>query len=513
MIISLKKNASFLAVLTITIIILMVNFDLKLWKVPNRIITHDVKSYYAYLPAIFIYQDIGLDTLNNNHGLNERLSAIKSSNGKYHLRYTMGNAIMYSPFFLTAHLLAPVFNHDRDGYTPPYKIALLLSSTFFLLLGLFFLRKYLIQYYHESIVAFSFFTIVIGTNLLFYATIEAPMSHSYGFALISIFIYLTFLWYRKQSFLTTLLFGFVFGLIVLMRPSNIIVLIFFVLFEIGSFKDLKERVILFSKKFYLIFIMMIPFFLVWLPQFLYWKHVSGHYLYYSYEDQGFFFNNPQIFKSLFSYKKGWLLYTPIMTFALFGLFLLRKYQKGMILPIAIFLVLNIYLLSSWFQWYFGGSFGLRAYIDSYSILVIPFAALCQYMFSRKLWIKISFLVIVLSLVYLNIFQTRQYYTGAIHWVNMNKEAYWENFGKLKPTQRFIDIVNKRDTVQPNFKSETEKDSLYKVKYISLYDRMTSDSAWMNVIKRKALSRNIPLDTMMKLDIQWMIEQNRKKAPN
>ncbi len=504
----IEKFISYFSILLVLGVIVGVGLNLKLWKFESRVIAHDVKTYYAYLPALFIYQDIGLDTLNVDNSLNDRISAMKSPNGRNYLRYSMGNAILYAPFFLSAHIVTPLFDFEQDGYSPPYKIALLISCAIYLFIGLLFLRKYLLEFYSGYIVALSLFAVVIGTNLLFYSTIEAPMTHAYSFSLIAIFIYLTPKWYKSPSLTKALLIGALFGLIVLIRPSNVILLIFFILYGVDSVSELKKRVFLFIRKYYLILLMLVIFFMVWLPQFLYWKYVSGHYLFYSYSDQGFYFGDPQIIKSLFSYRKGWLVYTPIMGLAIIGLFFLRKYQKGMTLPIAIFLVLNIYILSSWFQWYFGGSFGLRAYIDSYSILVIPFAALCQYMFSRKLWVKISFLVIVLSLVYLNIFQTRQYYTGAIHWVNMNKEAYWETFGKLYPTERFIHLLNPSRTgkgiIEPQSISFDQKYNVFK-------KRIMADSAWLNSIILKAESRNIPLDSMIRLDFKWMMEQKRNNS--
>jgi len=38
---------------------------------------------------------------------------------------------------------------------------------------------------------------------------------------------------------------------------------------------------------------------------------------------------------------------------------------------------------SWWAWWYGGSFGLRAFIDSYSLLIFPLAALLSYFYSGK----------------------------------------------------------------------------------------------------------------------------------
>ncbi|MBU2649825.1 MAG: hypothetical protein KKA81_02725 [Bacteroidetes bacterium] len=440
----LMKHIVYVSIILVCLVIFLTDNEVKFWKVPGRVIAHDVKSYYAYLPAVFIHRDISLDTLNENFALNNNLQSIKHNNGKFFLRYTMGNAIMYLPFFIVAHVTSPLLGYEQNGYTSPYKIALLISSAFFLIIGLLFLRKYLLNYYSPISVAIALFAVVVGTNLLFYSTFEAPMPHVYGFSLIAAFLYMTTLWYKKPNAGNSITLGIIFGLISLIRPSNIIVGLFFVLYNIRGIYDLKDRARFLLINYRKLLFIIVFIFLVWIPQLLYWKYITGQFLFYSYEDQGFNLINPQIINSLFSYKKGWFIYTPIMLFAVIGLFFLRKYQPGILIPLILFLILNIYILSSWFQWYFGGSFGLRAYIDSYGILIIPLAALIQFFIQLKNRYLIPFLIVFALIVAFNVFQTWQYYYGSIHWVNMNKESYWESFGKLKPTERFYQLIQEEE---------------------------------------------------------------------
>ncbi len=68
---------------------------------------------------------------------------------------------------------------------------------------------------------------------------------------------------------------------------------------------------------------MLPIF----PQLLYWKLVSGNWLFYSYGNEGFDFLHPHIFDGLFCFKNGWLSYTPIMLFGLIGIVLMHKKKK------------------------------------------------------------------------------------------------------------------------------------------------------------------------------------------
>jgi len=182
--------------------------------------------------------------------------------------------------------------------------------------------------------------------------------------------------------------------------------------------------------------------LIWIPQLLYWKHVAGIYFYNGYGDeQGFFFHNPQLLNNLFSYRKGWLVYTPIILLAFIGFGFLWKKKRGIVLPILVFSLINIYVISSWWSWWYGGGFGLRAYIESYALYALGFGAFAQWLFSKKfLLLKIPAFLIVLVLIAFSYFQTRQYYFGSIHYVGMNKEAYWHQFLKLKPYGEYYNLV-------------------------------------------------------------------------
>ena len=59
-----------------------------------------------------------------------------------------------------------------------------------------------------------------------------------------------------------------------------------------------------------------------LPQMTYWFVRTGHLFYDSYKNPGVGLDvfSPYLIQSLFSYKKGWLIYTPVMILAVVGLF-------------------------------------------------------------------------------------------------------------------------------------------------------------------------------------------------
>jgi hypothetical protein len=403
-------------------------------------------DYYAYLPATFIYHDLTLQFTADNPGYfsNKFWGHQVPETQKKVIKMTMGMSLLYAPFFLVAHLAAGLLPVAANGFTWPYKLALMLSSVFYLMLGLYLLRKLLSRYFSSTVTTITLISVFAGTNLYYYAIYEAPMSHIYSFCLFIAFMLITLKWYESPSPKNSLVIGLLAGIISLIRPSNIIILIFFVFYGVTSFAELKGRSNYFFTKRYLILIMWLAFLLVWSPQLIYWKSITGHWFYYAYTDEGFFFKNPQIIRGLFSYRKGWLVYTPVMAFALSGfVFVWKKYRK-FFWPILLFSILNIYIIFSWWTWWYGGSFGQRPMIDSYGMLAIPLAALIQYSIRAQKQIRIALLSIIFILTAYSVFQANQYHYGAIHWDSMSKAAYWDSFLKLKPSARFYHLIEEPD---------------------------------------------------------------------
>jgi len=240
--------------------------------------------------------------------------------------------------------------------------------------------------------------------------------------------------------------GLIIGLITLIRPTNGLVVILFLLYNITNWKDMLSRVQLFLKNYGKIIVVIACAFVVWIPQFLYWKSVTGEWLYYSYGNEKFFFNDPKIFSVLFSFRKGWLIYTPVMIFALIGVGMLWKTNKKYFYPIVLFLIINIYVVSSWWCWWYGGSFGMRALIESYAILAIPLAAFFTWVAKQKLRLKIPLIIIIAVVSSLSIFHTFRYHYGSIHWSSMTKEAYFDSFWRVRPSDKFHSLL-----IDPDYK--------------------------------------------------------------
>jgi hypothetical protein len=436
------NNSPGIAIIFLLLVYTATNFKHHNWtrdEGPNRgVIKWDIISYYGYLPATFIYGDPSLDFLDEGKIDNDnKFWWSPTEDGRKIIYMSCGLSIMYAPFFFMAHLLATVFGEARDGFGSIYQFFLVFGALVYVALGYTFLKKILLRYFTHMVTAITLLLVGLGTNLYYYSTHEAVMSHSYNFVLITIFLYAVLKWYEKPSWLRTFFLGMLLGLIVLIRPTNMLILILLILWGVDSWDSFTDRIRFFHRNIPKVLLMILAFLLPWIPQFLYWHMITGQIMYYSYGAHGdrFFFDNPHIIETLFSYRKGWLLYTPLMIFAIAGILPLRKMMKGTILPITLYLLLMVYVMSCWWTWWFGGGFGGRIYIDMYGILALPLAAFVTAVLEhRKKLVRFGISGFLVCLMFFQLLQTRQYRGTAIHWDSMSKKAYWYNFQRVRHRQ-------------------------------------------------------------------------------
>jgi len=444
-----KRNLlSVSAILLFALTCILLDSAFKVFSKPERVIQHDIYWYYQYLPVTFIHKDITLnfmDTVMGNMEKNIIYWRYTLPNGNHVIKMSMGNAIMYSPAFFIADVLAKPLGFERTGYNKPYTVALALISILYAVLGFFILRKLLLFYFSDTITAISILIVGIATNLLFYTTQEAAMSHSFNFFLFASFIYLTKQWFNNPKWKYSISLGIVFGLISLIRPTNALIVIVFLLYGMKEKNDIKRQFLIFIKQYKKILIIALFAFIVWMPQLIYWKYITDSWLFWSYTDnERFYFNNPHITQFLFGFRKGWLTYTPVMIFAIFGFYFVWKNYKEYFFSILVFLLINIYVLSSWWCWWFGGGLGMRALVECYALLIIPLAAFLQAVSKFKLYLKIPAIVLIVLLSSLSTYNFVKYRYITLHYDSMTKEAYFKYFFSLRPDDGYWILLDSPD---------------------------------------------------------------------
>lgn len=398
----------------------------------NGILEADARGYYAYLPAIFIYQDLNYDfwdTVEKEKSPSHYIYEYRNTvNGKVINKYYCGTAIAQTPFFLIAHFLSNLCDRDADGYTSFYPISISIAALFYLIIGLIFISKTLTTYkISESNKSITLIAAVFGTNLFYYALVEPGMSHIYSFAFTALFVYLGRLYFQRFSKYDLLSLGLILGIITLIRPVNVLILLTLP-FLSGNSNNLQKGIKeLMRNKFYFC-LSSLGFLGILSIQLIIYKLSTGSFWAYSYNGETFNFTDPHFIEILFSYKKGLFLYTPTYLICLLGMVVIYKRNKFEFYSLTIFFIAITYVFSSWWMWYYGGSFSSRVYVELIPLFVISLAILLNSKMTEIAKIAINAILALLIIVCQ--IQTYQYRYEQIHWSEMNKEKYWDSFLRI-----------------------------------------------------------------------------------
>ena len=279
-----QNRLSFQTLLIVGFVSLYVIFNAKQWK-NDKVIVSDVVNYYEFLPAAFVFNDLSFQFINNLPNDFNGTIWLLEPNPKTSFRVPKANiglSFMYLPFFLMGHLVAHIQGYSTYGYSEPYSMFLCVGVWFYIMIALLFLRKTLLCYFNDVVTSFTLISIALATNLYYYMTIDVGMTHGYSFFLITIFIWLTLKWHNHKRLITAILLGLTMGLITLIRPTNILITIIFILYNVTDFESFKGKIKLFwlyKKQLILIGCFAV---IVWIPQFVYWKYLSGDWIFYSF---------------------------------------------------------------------------------------------------------------------------------------------------------------------------------------------------------------------------------------
>ncbi len=449
------------------------------WKMEHThaTISYDVSGYYIYLPAIFIYGDLQKVGFKENIHQKYRNSShtyqtFTHSSGNEIAQYSCGLALQYLPFFLIADFLASPLGYERDGYSLPYQTAIHWGSALIAFLGLFYLRKNLLAFFSEKATSITLLLLIVGTNYLNYVTMDVAMTHNYLFTLYSLLIWNTIQFYEKPNLKRATFIGLIVGLAALTRPSEIMIALIPLFWSVSVFRK-NENSILLSQRFkfitdkiHLYSIAVVVCVGLGSLQLIYWKIIGGEWIINSYQDNfQFDWFHPHYKNGLFSFRKGWLIYTPMMIFPILGLCMMLWKKHPLAEVISLYLVLFSYLTFAWSIWWYGGSLGQRALVQSYALLAFPFCYFIEYILKNKKRL-IPFVIIAMLFSYYNIWLHHQaHYGGMLDPENMTQKYYWKILGKWKKNrddQIYLDTDEEFKGIRKNIKeiyyNDFEKDS-------------------------------------------------------
>ncbi len=387
-------------------------------------------GYYAHLPAIFVYQDFHLSFL-NDPDLPSSVTWYRHSGGWQGMhpngdgflnKYAFGPAVMQMPFFFVAMAIAKATLPQVTGFEAPFQLANALSGIFYFALGCFFVYRTMRLRYSATPAALALAFAVFATNLLFYATKDGSYAHVYGFCLVAGLFFLVVRRVERGGappLWEFALFGLLMGVAVMVRPTNAIVALLYIVFirraQLAAI--VRGSVLAFAASV-----------VGALPQMLLWLATTGRPIYYSYTGEGFHFEHPSVRPYLFLPSKGVFFWHPaylIMLLAAVAQIPVRRLEGAVVFVI---LGLNLYIGASWGDPTFGDTFGCRQIVEMIPLMMMPMAALISGILKNP-GQRLVAAVVAALLITLNTVQFYGYVIGTLphnHVTLASYAEFWRN---------------------------------------------------------------------------------------
>lgn len=398
-----------------------------------RPVRSDGFSYFVYLPSWFLFHDTTLASVARDccGGDFPDYTAIERWPGtrRWVNAHPIGAAIMQIPAFLAAHALTRWSNLTPDGFSLYYQHGAGLAGLAWIVAGLWVLRGLLLRHFGDAVTAATLLTLLLGTNLLHYATFDSSYSHPYSFFLLAAFLALTERWYREPSRQVSVLLGVVAGLIVLTRHTNAMFLLLFPFYGMPVTTDFRTRARVLASNVRELAVMAGVGFVVLAPQLALYYQATGRLLVSSYGEQAFYFGSPQIHGVLLSARKGLFFWSPVLLLAVAGMGLLLRspnLSRAFVVPGAVVLAIHTYIIASWWDWQFGGSYGHRGFVDTLPLFAVGLAGFLAWAARRRSTLFAAAAVCALCCA-LSVFQMLQYWRRIIPFNDMTWEHYTSIF--------------------------------------------------------------------------------------
>jgi hypothetical protein len=327
--------------------------------------------YYAYLRSMVIDGDLDFQNDlpafhdSNPHVAKQLDSGVTTPAGRTPNLFSIGPALLWMPVYLFAHgmalTLAPYTGQVADGFSAIELFAPSLATSLYGLLGLalafYFLRR-MAPRASPYIIAGSIAAVFFGSNLFYYLTFEASMSHGLGFFAVTALLAAWSKWRASKTFWQWLLIGALAGLAGLVRWQLLGVALVIPALDLIFLR----RSLLALKHLLLVAIGAAIFFI---PQLIAWKAIYGSYLIVP-QGTGFFdLSSPHFLEVLISNRHGLLTWTPLFIIAGLGLILglTKKFRSSFAGWALLIIVVQAYINGTALEWWGGEAFGARRFTD------------------------------------------------------------------------------------------------------------------------------------------------------
>lgn len=377
-------------------------------RADGQLIGSDGIGYYVYLPSVWLDRDLDFadeyavffayagDATPDTGDATPDTAFYRQQTpqGVPPNQWAVGPALLWSPFFLLAHLLAlglqagglPV---ATDGYGFLYQAIVLIGSILFAGAGVWLTYRFVLHWVQAYVALAGVLLVVLGGNLIYYMTAEPSMSHGVS-AFASALFFL--LWVKRRDrtdLLTPAWLGAAAGLMALIRPQDGLFLALPFLDRLpavvrgvrtGDFAILRQWL-------WAAMIAAAAALVVFTPQLLSWQLIYGSVLRSGYVYAGGAFNwfTPRLAEVMLAPARGLLVWHPVFLGALIGVGLLWRRDRRMSMLGFLAVAMQWYVIASWTDWAQGDAFGARMFIVCTPVFALGMGVLIEWVVMRWSW--------------------------------------------------------------------------------------------------------------------------------
>ena len=318
---------------------------------------------------------------------NQPRSDFRTVTGHLDNHFTVGPAILWTPFLLFAHigvLIARALGSSvaADGFSAPYRITMALATAFYGFLGLLLAFRLARQYVAERWALFATLAIWWASSLPVYMYFNPSWSHAH-----SAFVVALFLWYWHQTLSARALaqwaiLALIAGLMLNVYYANAMVLAVLAIEVARQYylalrptssaepnstlrvPELLLRHVLFAV---VLIVCILPTLIT--RYIIYGGPFESGYI----PLKDWLWRSPAFFSVLFSSNHGLLAWTPILFFAIVGLFIFWRWQRRPGTPfLAAFLAFYLFI-SCYPDWAGISSYGNRFFVSLTPLFILGLA--------------------------------------------------------------------------------------------------------------------------------------------
>jgi hypothetical protein len=334
--------------------------------------------YYAYLRSLAFDRDVNFTNDYALLGLGDKRHLFEPTpTGYAHSAWTIGPAIVWSPFFAAGHLVAgnrAGSNPDvsANGVSFPYRQAVCVAGLFYGLVGCWFCYRIAARFHSARLAAAATAVVLGGSFMLWYLVKEPSMTHAPSMAAVAGFIWAWLATRGRPTMAQWALLGLLAGFMTLVRWQNALFALLPAIDAVTAiavaWRRSDRQAVAWTIGAGLLFTACAA--AAFLPQMIAWKSIYGSWLAVSPVGPQIRWSDPHLVDILWSSRNGLLATSPALYCAAVGLVVFAVRRPAVGLPMVLATAAMIYFNSIIQDWWGSDGYGMRRFDG-----VIPFFAI------------------------------------------------------------------------------------------------------------------------------------------